>query len=88
MSTTLLNALGLIASAGAGKLPAAPATRTSMGPKRATAAWKAAPRAAGSRTSAMTSRAWSLAIALRLSAAAFALSGLRPRTVTFAPAST
>ena len=53
MSTTVLKPLADMPSAGARKLPAAPDTSTSIGPKRACACFSASATAAASRTSAL-----------------------------------
>ena len=51
MSMTALKPPGLMSAASAGKFPAAPETRTSMGPAAPAKAETAAATAAGSRTS-------------------------------------
>ena len=85
MSTTVLNALGDMSSARARKLPAAPETSTSIGPKRSQACASARSTASGWRTSAEMPMAC-VPSASSCAAAADTLSAERLIRLTRAPA--
>src|SRR5205085_3941883 len=88
ISMTVLKPLGLSSSAGHRKLPAAPATSTSIGPTSACVRAIAVSSAAGSRTSAATGSTLPPACAFssrRPTAAVSSLSCVRPQIATCAP---
>jgi len=84
MSTTVRQALGLMSSAGTGKLAAALLTSTSAGPRPSSTASKAAAMASGSRMSQPTVRTRAPTDSMA-SRPASRCSGLRLRTAMAAP---
>jgi hypothetical protein len=88
ISTTERKPFGEMPMAGAGKLPAAPETSTSIGPKVSWVLASAASTKVCSRTSAAKPRAWPPSrAALSLATAASTLACERESTATRAPAS-